>query len=98
MTLSVIVVGLLYLSVSLSSMIDTASPRLALPYRWRQELGEVDVTVPVPKGTRGKDLNVQIKKTYLSVGFKGKEPILAGDLAKDIKVDESTWTLGVSYA
>jgi len=65
----------------------------ALPYRWRQELSEVDITVPVLKGTRGKDLTVQIKKNYLSLGLKGKEPILAGDLFKDIKVEDSTWTI-----
>jgi len=65
----------------------------ALPYRWRQELNEVDVTIEVPKGTRGKDLVVVIKKNYLSVGLKGKEPIMAGDLPKEIKVEESTWTI-----
>lgn len=54
------------------------------------------MTVPVPKGTRGKDLAVQIKKNHLSVGLKGQEPILAGELAKDIKVDDSTWTVGPS--
>lgn len=52
------------------------------------------MTVEVPKGTRGRDLVVVIKKNYLSVGLKGQEPILAGDLSKDIKVEESTWTIG----
>ncbi|KAF8314272.1 nuclear movement protein nudC [Clavulina sp. PMI_390] len=65
----------------------------ALPYRWTQVLGEVDLTVPVPKGTRGRDLVVVIKKDKLSVALKGKEPILAGDLSKLIKVEESTWTI-----
>jgi CS domain len=50
--------------------------------------------VPVPKGTRARDLVVVIAKKKLSVGFKGKEPILVGDLCQDIKVEESTWTLG----
>ena len=66
---------------------------LALPYKWSQELGEVDITVPVPQGTRGKDLVVEIKKKNLKVGLKGQEPILDGDLCKEIKVDDSTWTL-----
>jgi len=65
----------------------------ALPYRWRQELSELDLTIEVPKGTRGKNLTVVIKKNYLSVGLKGQEPIMAGDLHKDIKVEDSTWTL-----
>ena len=55
---------------------------------------DVDITVPVPKGTRGRDLNVVIQKKKLSVGLKGKEPIMAGELCKEIKVDEITWTLG----
>ncbi|KAH9937011.1 nuclear movement protein nudC [Fomitopsis serialis] len=70
-----------------------AAEQAALPYKWRQELGEVDVVVPVPKGTRGKELNVVIQKKKLSVGLKGKEPIVAGELCKEIKVDDSTWTL-----
>ncbi|KAF6766172.1 nuclear movement protein nudC [Ephemerocybe angulata] len=65
----------------------------ALPYRWSQELGDVDVTVPVPKGTRGKDLTVVLAKKKLSVGLKGQEPIMSGELCKEIKVEDSTWTL-----
>jgi len=66
----------------------------ALPYQWRQELGELDVTVPVPKGTRGKDLVIKISKKALSVGLKGKEEkILEGELCKDVKVEDSTWTI-----
>ncbi|KAG9126523.1 hypothetical protein FRC07_003145 [Ceratobasidium sp. 392] len=64
-----------------------------LPYRWKQELGDVDVTVPLPKGTRARDLVVKIAKKKLSAGLKGKEPILEGELCKEIKVEESTWTV-----
>ncbi|OSX67510.1 hypothetical protein POSPLADRAFT_1176355 [Postia placenta MAD-698-R-SB12] len=70
-----------------------AAEQAVLPYKWGQELGEVDIVVPVPKGTRGKDLGVVIQKKKLSVGLKGKEPIMAGELCKDIKVEDSTWTL-----
>ncbi|KAJ7038255.1 nuclear movement protein nudC [Mycena alexandri] len=65
----------------------------ALPYQWTQELGELDVVVPVPKGTRGKDLVVVIQKKKLSVGLKGQDKILEGELCKEIKVEDSTWTL-----
>ncbi|KAF8905528.1 nuclear movement protein nudC [Gymnopilus junonius] len=65
----------------------------ALPYSWTQELGEVDVTIPVPQGTRGKDLLVIIEKKKLSVGLKGNEPIMAGELCKEIKIEDSTWTV-----
>ena len=69
-----------------------------MPYTWKQELGEVDITVPVPKGTRGRDLNVVLQKKKLSVGLKGKEPIMGGELCKDIKVEESTWSIGTGCA
>ncbi|KAG8999856.1 hypothetical protein FRB94_005881 [Tulasnella sp. JGI-2019a] len=65
----------------------------ALPYQWRQVLGEVDLTVPVPKGTRGRDLDVKILKRKMVVGLKGKEKIMEGELCKEIKMEESTWTL-----
>lgn len=64
-----------------------------LPYEWTQTLVDVDVNVPVPPGTRGRDLVVEIKKKRLSVGLKGQPKILEGELCKDIKVDDSTWTL-----
>ena len=67
---------------------------LVLPYSWKQTLQDVDVVVPVPKGTRARDLVVVIKKKNLNIGLKGKDPIMAGDLCQDVKLEESTWTLG----
>ncbi|KAF9114940.1 hypothetical protein BGX27_009370 [Mortierella sp. AM989] len=65
----------------------------ALPYKWRQTLVDVDVSIQVPKGTKSKDLYVDIKKKSLKVGLKGQEAIIDGTLLKEIKVDDSTWTL-----
>jgi hypothetical protein len=65
-----------------------------LPYTWRQELGEVDLVVPVPKGTRARDLIIVIAKKKLSVGLKGKDKILDGELCQEVKLEESTWTVG----
>ena len=59
-------------------------------------MGEVDISIPVPKGTRGKDLIVVIAKKKLSVTLKGHEPILSGELCKEIKVEDSTWTIRMS--
>ncbi|KAN0100572.1 nuclear movement protein nudC [Tylopilus felleus] len=70
-----------------------AAEQAALPYTWRQELGEVDIVVPVTKGTRAKDLAITIQKKKLSIGIKGKDKILDGELCKEIKVEDSTWTL-----
>lgn len=83
--------------LSLGLIDSSASIALALPYSWKQQLSDVDIEVPVPKGSRARDLNIVIQKKKLSVGLKGQEPIMAGELCKDIKVDESTWTLG-TYA
>ncbi|GAA5979907.1 hypothetical protein JCM11641_007582 [Rhodosporidiobolus odoratus] len=65
----------------------------ALPYRWRQTLTDVTVSVPVPPGTKGKQLDVVLKKLSIKVGLKGEPPVLEGELAREIKVDDSTWTL-----
>jgi len=65
----------------------------ALPYKWTQALTEADVIVPVPPGTRGRDLTVVLQKRKLSVALKGKEPIMGGELFADIKMDDSTWML-----
>ncbi|KAH8120197.1 nuclear movement protein nudC [Phellopilus nigrolimitatus] len=65
----------------------------ALPYKWQQQLGDVDITIPVPKGTRARDLKVVIAKKKLSVVLKGHEPIMEGELCKEIKIEDSTWTL-----
>ncbi|CAG8495066.1 13173_t:CDS:2, partial [Funneliformis caledonium] len=64
-----------------------------LPYKWKQTLQDVDITVPVPKGTRAKDLKVDIKKKHLIVGLKGQTPIIEGELCKEVKIDDCTWTL-----
>ena len=70
------------------------TPQLALPYKWQQQLGDVDIYIPVPKGTRAKNLNVVIAKKKLTVGLKGQDPILDGELCKEIKVGDSTWNIG----
>jgi hypothetical protein len=78
---------------SQASLIHLIYPQ-ALPYSWKQSLEDVDIVVPVPKGTRARDLVVVIAKKKLSIGLKGKDPIMAGDLCQDVKIEESTWTLG----
>ncbi|KAH7345219.1 nuclear movement protein nudC [Rhizoctonia solani] len=70
-----------------------AAEQATLPYQWKQELGDLDLIVPLPKGTRARDLNIKIAKKKLSAGLKGKEPILEGDLCQEIKMEESTWTV-----
>ena len=61
--------------------------RTELPYQWKQTLADVDVTIQVPPGTRAKQLNVSFTKSRLVVGLVGQEPIVQGELHKEIIVD-----------
>ena len=64
-------------------------------YTWTQILSEVNVTVPVPENTRGRDLNVTISKKRLKVGLR-KTPgefIIDAPLTKAVIVDDSFWTV-----
>ncbi|RQM05632.1 hypothetical protein DH86_00003420 [Scytalidium sp. 3C] len=70
-----------------------AAEQAALPYKWSQAIGDLDITLEVPGNLKGRDLNVDIKKTKLVVGIKGQDPIINGDLPHPIHVDESSWTL-----
>jgi hypothetical protein len=63
-------------------------------YRWTQTLNETSVIMGVPEGTRGKDLDVKIKATSISVKLKSsEEALMDGDLYDKIRMDESTWSL-----
>lgn len=70
-----------------------AEEQAALPYKWTQTIGDLDITVEVPGNLKGKDFTVDIKKKKLLLGIKGQEPIISGDLPHEIHVDESSWTL-----
>ncbi|KAH6845322.1 HSP20-like chaperone [Chaetomium sp. MPI-CAGE-AT-0009] len=65
----------------------------ALPYKWTQTIGDLDITITVPGNLKGRDLVVDIKKESISAGIKGQEPILQGTLPHAIRTDDSTWTL-----
>lgn len=69
-------------------------------YQWTQSVEEVTVATALPEGTKGKDLNIVMKPSSLSVKMKrpakeGEEPatILEGTLSEKIRLDESTWSL-----
>lgn len=53
-----------------------AAEQAALPYKWSQAIGDLDITLEVPGNLKGRDLNVDIKKTKLVVGIKGQDPII----------------------
>ncbi|KAI3783567.1 hypothetical protein L1987_42651 [Smallanthus sonchifolius] len=62
-------------------------------YSWVQSLQEVNVTIPIPPGTKSRFIACEIKKNHIKVGLKGQPPILEGDLYKSVKVDDSFWSL-----
>lgn len=64
-------------------------------YNWSQTLSEVTVYVKVPEGIRARDVVVETKRDFLSVGLKGHDPIVKGKLCKPIKVNDSFWQLGI---
>ncbi|RKF83706.1 Nuclear movement protein nudC [Golovinomyces cichoracearum] len=70
-----------------------AAEQAALPYKWNQTIGDLDITLNVPGNLKSRDMRVEIKKKSLCIGIKGQEAILSGDLPHEIRVDESTWTL-----
>ena len=47
-----------------------------LPYKWTQQIGDLDLTAPIPSNIKGKDLDVKITKNSLKAGIKGQEPII----------------------
>ncbi|EJK72236.1 hypothetical protein THAOC_06245 [Thalassiosira oceanica] len=63
-------------------------------YVWTQTLQELVVNVPLPDNTRGRDLNVTMKKKHLKISLRGQsEPIVDAPLTKAIIVDDSFWTV-----
>ncbi|KTW30496.1 uncharacterized protein T551_01779 [Pneumocystis jirovecii RU7] len=63
-------------------------------YQWMQTLGELEVRLPVPHGTRGRDLDVVLEKKKIKVSLRKGELLLEGELSREIKIEESAWTLG----
>ncbi|KAH8905906.1 CS domain-containing protein [Coniochaeta sp. PMI_546] len=68
----------------------------ALPYKWTQTIGDLDLTFSVPGNYKSKDLKIDIQKTKIVAGVKGQEPLITGDLFAPIRVDDSTWTLSAA--
>ncbi|WFC94813.1 hypothetical protein MBRA1_001449 [Malassezia brasiliensis] len=72
----------------------------ALPYRWTQALDHVEVCVPVPEGTRAKQVRVDMSRTRLCVVVHGTTIVevraawlTQGELAKPVRPDDCTWTI-----
>ena len=62
-------------------------------YAWSQDISQVTVQIPLPPGTKPKDMDVKIKSKHLSVALKGQPPIVEGELCEKVKVDDSYWSI-----
>ncbi|MQL99347.1 hypothetical protein Taro_032069 [Colocasia esculenta] len=62
-------------------------------YSWTQSLQEVNINIPVPRGTKARFVACEIKKNHLKVGLKGHHPIIDGDLHKPVKPDDCFWSI-----
>ncbi|EPY32977.1 nuclear distribution protein C like protein [Strigomonas culicis] len=63
-------------------------------YSFSQSLQEAEVRVPLPAtGVKGKMVNVEIAAEHLTVGMKGKAPILSGPLYGRVRAEDSMWTI-----
>ncbi|XP_028121624.1 protein BOBBER 1-like [Camellia sinensis] len=62
-------------------------------YSWVQSLQEVTINIPVPPGTKSREIACEMKKNHLKVGLKGQPPIIDGELFQSIKVEDCFWSL-----
>lgn len=63
-------------------------------YSWTQTLQELEVRVPfrLPK-LKSRDVVCKIEKNHLLVGLKNQTPIIDAKFPKEIKAEDSFWTL-----
>jgi len=70
----------------------TGQEQQTIPYTWNQTLSEVTLHIPVPQGTRRRDVNCKITPTRLVIGLKSQDKaIVEGLLHQKIKPEESFW-------
>jgi hypothetical protein len=62
-------------------------------YVWTQTLGEVNVRMPLPTGTRAKNLNVTLTPKKIVAKLKDGTELLNGEFCEEIETDDSTWTV-----
>jgi hypothetical protein len=74
-------------------MISTYNGDQTDKYNWSQGVFDVTMQVPLPEGTKANQMDVKIKTKELSIGFKGKEPFIKGELCEKVKVEDSFWSI-----
>lgn len=59
-----------------AARVQEKSEQDALPYKWSQNIGDLDILIEVPGNLKGKDIVVEIKKSHIKAGIKGQEPVI----------------------
>jgi len=62
-------------------------------YVWTQTLSELTVRMPLPAGTRAKNLNVTLTPKKIIAKLKDGTELLNGEFCEEIETDDSTWTV-----
>lgn len=62
-------------------------------YSWTQTLSTVEIQVPIPPGTKSKQVTCDIGVKSIKVGVKGSELIIDGKFPQKVKPDDCMWTL-----
>ena len=65
---------------------------MSAPYRWSQTNTEVEVTMPLPDGVKGKQVKFVLKDQKLTLGYLG-EVVIDGLMYNRVNVDDATWDI-----
>eukprot|EP01069_Polyplicarium_translucidae_P005278 Polyplicarium_translucidae@DN2755_c0_g1_i1.p1 len=60
-------------------------------YSWTQTLQSVEVSVPVPKGTVKRSVQVTLTRNKLKVCVAGQDPVVDGAFHGSVRPDDSYW-------
>lgn len=60
-----------------AARLQEQAEQAALPYKWTQTIGDLDVSFTVPGNFKGRDLAISIQKLKISAGVKGQEPVIS---------------------
>jgi len=63
-------------------------------YTWTQnDIKEININIPVPTNTKGKDIVFKYDAKNLFIGIKDQEPIINGEMFGLIKPDSLVWAV-----
>lgn len=74
------------------SSISTYNGAETEKYKWSQDLSDVTLQVPLPPGTKSKEISVKFESKHLKVTVKN-EVVLEGNLTESIHKQNSYWNL-----